>query len=97
MTSLKFKAHVVARRYPKTRRKQVKPMTTEPKITFLGALDVSPGETVTLSIPPDADAATVQNAILKANAERAAATQRESEALAALFHLPDLSAKTGLS
>lgn len=84
---LKHKRHVVARRYPKTGRK-VKPMT-EPRMIFLGALDVAQGETVTLSIPPDADAAAVQEAIIKANAERAEAVKKESEALARLFHLPD--------
>jgi hypothetical protein len=51
---------------------------SEPKLIFLGML-----------IPPDADAATVQEAIERANLERAEAAKKESEALARLFHLPD--------
>jgi hypothetical protein len=60
--------------------------TPEPhKMVFIGALDVDRGETVTLNIPPDADAATVRSAIEAANAERAAKQAQESEALEKLF------------
>jgi hypothetical protein len=52
---------------------------------FLGALDIDQGESIALDIRLGADAATVQAAILKANAERAAAAKRESEHLQKLF------------
>ena len=53
---------------------------------FLGALDIDQGEFIALDIRLGADAATVQAAILKANAERAAAAKRESEHLQRRCH-----------
>ena len=54
------------------------------------------GRLCTLNIPPNADPATIAAAIEATNLARAEAAKRESEALATLFHLPDLS-KSGLS
>ena len=61
--------------------------TPEPhKMVFIGALDVDRGETVTLNIPPDADAATVRSAIEAANRRaRCKAGARVLEALEKLF------------
>jgi hypothetical protein len=64
-------------------------MATEPRMIFLGALDVDQGQALALDIPPGASVEEIQAAILKANLERAAAAKRETEALAKLFHLPD--------
>ena len=66
------------------------------KMVFVGALDVTDGESVVLNVPPNAYVAAVHEAITRANAERAEAAKKESEALATLFHLPDLT-KAGLS
>lgn len=80
---LKHKRHHSPRRFPKTGRK-VKPMT-EPTKIFLGALDVTEGEALALDIPAGASVEEIQAAILKANAQKQAAAQRESEALAKMF------------
>lgn len=58
---------------------------SEPKLIFLGAIDLEPGAAITLNIPQDADAEAVRNAIEAANAERAAKQAQELEALEKLF------------
>ena len=62
---------------------------TEPRKTFLGALDVEAGETVAIELPADLDPDAVKLAIEKANLERAAEKAAESKRLRELFHLPD--------
>jgi hypothetical protein len=58
---------------------------SEPRMVFLGAVDVTDGEAIVFDIPPNADAAKIQAAILKANAERAVKQAQESKALEKLF------------
>ena len=67
---------------------------SEPKLIFVGALDVSQDEALAIILPLDAPVEDIKAAIERANIERAEAGRRESEALAKLFHLPT---KVGLS
>ena len=92
--NLKFKARVVARRYPKSRpvakpsprvAEGPPPMPEPSRMVFVGALDVEAGEAVTLNIPPNADPATVAAAIQRANEERAAKAKRETKHLRGMF------------
>ena len=92
--NLKFKARVVARRYPKSRpvakpsprvAEGPPPMPEPSRMVFVGALDVEAGEAVTLNIPPNADPATVAAAIQRANEERAEKAKRETKHLREMF------------
>jgi hypothetical protein len=58
---------------------------SEPRMVFLGAVDVTDGEAIVFDIPPNADAAEIQAAILKANAERIEARAKESRQLREIF------------
>jgi hypothetical protein len=71
---------------------------TEPErhITFLGALNIEPGQPVTLAVDPNATPEQIAAAIQAANAEREWEIAEESRRLRELFQLPDLS-KGGLS
>jgi hypothetical protein len=60
-------------------------VTDEAKITLLGVLDTSDREALAIALNPDTSIAEIQAAILRANAERAAAAKRETEALARMF------------
>jgi hypothetical protein len=57
----------------------------EPRIIVLGVLDTTDYDATAISISPDMDPSEIQAAILRANAERAAAAKRESEHLQNLF------------
>jgi|HubBroStandDraft_6_1064221.scaffolds.fasta_scaffold231457_3 hypothetical protein len=82
MTILKFKKHVHVRRREPRREPQL-PMS-EPRKTLLGVVETD-GEPIALDLPPNVDAATVQEAILRANAERAEKIRAESRELRRLF------------
>lgn len=60
-------------------------MSDEPRKTLIGVIETEQDEALALHIPPGADTATMRAAILKANAERAAAAKRETARLAELF------------
>jgi hypothetical protein len=58
---------------------------SETKIIVLGTVSIEPGEVVHFDIPPDASAAEITAAILRANAEKAAAQVAETKKLRELF------------
>lgn len=58
---------------------------TEPRLIFLGALDVDRDQALAIDLPANLEPEAVKAAIERANAERAEAAKRESEALAKLF------------
>jgi hypothetical protein len=64
---------------------------------FLGVIETEPGESLAIDIPPDADAAVVQEAIIAANLERERQRAEESRRLRELFCLPDASSEVDLS
>lgn len=57
-------------------RRQVKAMTTEPKRTYLGTVDLAAGETLAVAFPAGADAGVIRKAIEAAEAEKAEETSR---------------------
>jgi hypothetical protein len=86
---LKHKRRVVARRFPKSRPDvPTSPQAEGPApapaktITFLGALDIEAGSTVSISVDLSASPSEIAEAITRANAERAGRAGRGDETLA---------------
>jgi hypothetical protein len=95
MTVLKFKARVVARRYPKTARpaRMGKPTMTR---IYIGTVDTTGGAIILPALTPDMDVDALKLAIEQAELEKREAAKRESLRLRAAMGLDDAE-KTGLS